>query len=115
MNVKDFNYWKTKNGHTRIQNDDAVEFLRKLDTDFFLDGDDEEGTKQLDTKRYIFFEAEPPAKLKKFAASWGMIPFIVAYMTGPDDAWTSMIITFIHNEKVAHDNRGRITGRKFQF
>jgi hypothetical protein len=113
MKVKDFNYWKTKNKHTRVPNEEAAEFLRKLDTDFFLDPDDEEAKNQLDTKKYIFFEVEPPVKLKRFASSWGMVPFIVAYMTGPEDIWTSMVITFIHDERVAHDNRGSIQGRKY--
>jgi len=63
----------------------------------------------------VFYEAEAPEKLKKFAASCGYVPTLLFFCenTITADDWVELVITFHKDAKVAYDNRGRISSRKF--
>ncbi len=109
MKYTPFSGWMKGNRTWRVDSGEAVAFLEKLDADFFADRGD-------DMESMVFYEAEAPEKLKKFAASWGYVPTLLFFcenQRNPWDEWVELVITFHKDAKVAYDNRGRISSRKF--
>jgi hypothetical protein len=111
--------WQNLHHSWKINPKEGKEFLEKIEEDF-LSYIDEDGKACL-RKKVVFYEAEAPAKLKKFAASWGyMVTLLFFYdddrrkpMDDVSTVWAELIITFHKDEQIAYDNRGIITGRKF--
>jgi hypothetical protein len=108
MKYTPFSGWMNRNHVWRIDSKEGIAFLEKLDKDYFVEREDELGN-------LVFYEAEAPAKLKKFAASWGYMATLLFFCEHniTSDTWVELVITFHKDEKIAHDNRGVIHSRKF--
>lgn len=112
--TSDIGKWKVKlkKANTSDEKHKLMDFLLELDDNFF---GEEEATLDKVKEKYSFWEIEASEKIEAFANHWGYVPHIIGYITFDEDDWMNIIVTFMYDEKIAHTNRGRITGKKFQF
>lgn len=121
LSKEDFASWKKTSW--KIGSREGMDFLEKLDKDWFLE------ERVNGVEKYDFVEIESPAPLSQFAAKWGFLPYIISYTSddvgnrkpgvpyepssGPFYDMHAIIIVFVHDEEIARANRGSISSKRY--